>query len=396
MSDEQAVGDVAAATGSSSARRPVRDRPPSELERGGEPGRLRTAEPGDRRRAPRPRPGRAPRRPSWRRDERPRRPRSRSGRPPPVPSTSAMSSAAESPPGPRRASRSRGRSAAGRSRTDRVARRWDGASSAVGRPRSSWPTCSGVAGRAGARRARRRARRPRGPDDGSPPISPAVRTREHPEPRDSPYRGSPAASPATCDARRPAPTGRARAAARNASTTWMPLNAAWSPIDGVQRAAARGTPSRARSPTGSSATNENSARCAPIANEASNRVRTWAIAKNTAPRTIAGARTERAGPGGRREAAEEQLLADRRDDRRRDEVEQQPAEDRPSRQRARRALEERPEDGGQHDRHDEDREREHGPDEQVADAPRRRAAGRPSRAQLSAPGPTTSSRTTTT
>ena len=39
-----------------------------------------------------------------------------------------MSSAAESPPGPRRASRSRGRSAAGRSRTDRRAGEWTGAS----------------------------------------------------------------------------------------------------------------------------------------------------------------------------------------------------------------------------------------------------------------------------
>ena len=106
--------------------------------------------------------------------------RSSALRPPePVPQTTAISSAAESPPGPRRASRSRGRSAAGRSRTERDARRCAWASST--RPLPIVMTHLPFAGRRAARARACVPRRPRGPDDGSPPISPAVRTREHDE-----------------------------------------------------------------------------------------------------------------------------------------------------------------------------------------------------------------------
>ena len=161
--DEQAVRDVARRPDRPAPGRPVRDRPPAELERGREPRRLRDADARDRRELRVGGPGERRRGSACRAST--SSASSIALRPPaPVPSTTAMSSAAESPPGPRRASRSRGRSAAGRSRTDRRRRARMGLaerSSTVGRRASPSPTCSSW--RAGPCRglARRRARRPR-------------------------------------------------------------------------------------------------------------------------------------------------------------------------------------------------------------------------------------------
>ena len=128
ISTQQPVRHVPRRADRPAPGRPVRHRPPAELERRREPRRLRRADPRDpgelRVRGPRERPdARVPRQRLLGQLERaPSRRR-------PCPRPRAISSAAESPPGPRRASRSRGRSAAGRSRTERDARRCAGASS---------------------------------------------------------------------------------------------------------------------------------------------------------------------------------------------------------------------------------------------------------------------------
>ena len=125
MSTQQAIRDVARRPDRPATRRPLRHRPAPELER-----RRRGAPP-----SPSPSPGIAASSASVARaSARQLRCRARASsatsialRPPaPVPRMTAISSAADSPPGPRRASRSRGRSAAGRSRTDRLARRCAG------------------------------------------------------------------------------------------------------------------------------------------------------------------------------------------------------------------------------------------------------------------------------
>ena len=159
-----------------------------------------------------------------------------------------MSSAAESPPGPRIASRSRGRSAGGRSRTDRRVRRC-GCASADGCvvERHDPPAGPGRgAGHVGTRR-------PRGPNDGSPPISPAVRTRERPEdyggvltggsPRASRSLGAPRDPASRPAGRRRTPGYRASALpATNSSSTWIPLKAPVQADRGIQRPAGEEQP----------------------------------------------------------------------------------------------------------------------------------------------------------
>ena len=219
-----------------------------------------------------------------------------------------MSSAAESPPGPRRASRSRGRSAAGRSRTERAARRCcRGVARRPSRVRHHPP----ARGRRAAVERAARARCPRGPDHGSPPISPAIRTREHDEAYGAgPYRGLNRACARLCE-RRSGP------AARREEQQLDAVERRVEPDRRVQRPAGEEHPAEGE-PDRQQGTGTRTAPAGrPSANEASNSVRTWAIAKNIAPRTIAGRAPDGPRPGGRREAAEEQLLADRGEDRRR-------------------------------------------------------------------------------
>ena len=233
-------------------------------------------------------------------------------RPPaPVPRTTAISSAAESPPGPRRASRSRGRSAAGRSRTDRVARRcrWRGRK----RPSAMASlVCGRQAGEASP-----------GPDNGSPPISPAIRIREHDEAYAAPLTaGSTATSPHLAPAR-VVRGPRARLAEPRRGDQRDDLDR----VEGRVQA-----DRRVDGPAGE----EHPAEGDPDGQQDDERVERALgaglergveqgddVRDGEEDRAADDRRARALGPrpGGRREPAEEQLLADGRDDRRRDQVE---------------------------------------------------------------------------
>ena len=303
--------------------------------------------PGDRGELRRPRPGRARGTLVVTGDERPRRARSRCGR---------------RRPSPDERDELRRREPAGPAQGEPLARALGGGQVADGSRRPAMRR--GVIDRvvpivmttpavqpAGARPCDDAGRRPRGPDDGSPPISPAVRTREHPEPTDEALPDdSPGGFAGALRCRRPAAPGRLlreRAAARNASRTWIPLNAAWSPIAAYSDRRRQEQPAERDAAPGAA----RRTRTAPAAPRRRTRRRTGSgrgRARRTGRRGRSPAgRAERAGPRGRREAPEEQLLADRRDDRGRDEVEQQARRRRPAAGSGLGdALEERPQQRG--------------------------------------------------
>ena len=163
------------------------------------------------------------------------------------------------------------------------------------------------------------ARRPRGPDDGSPPIPPAIRT-----PRTTRSLAAALTEGSPGPSLRPHPAGPGPDAPTSARMSRIAVEGGVEAERTPRSTRAAGTASRGRGRPGPAPTNPRTASAnaspavAPVIVEDVDDGEEQRAADER-PRG-----SEVARPGGRGEAAEQQLLADRRDDRAGDEVEGEP------------------------------------------------------------------------